>query len=227
MSWNPWGYVRGPFAQFVDSPYYFESELCGGAVTVTFSKYLSWQAMHFLQRSTNFSKTHCRPLFEISCLGAPFSLLEKPRNRMGRDLNWILCSLWKKWIGGTPLEHPPYSSDLAPMQFLNFSNHKKGALRQEISKWSTVCSAFSRSGRSVVRSASLAKRGNSKKWPSPHLHSVLTRSNKVSPRTFQMTLVYKSLAHRLSAILLVNVYSSFWNQEFFVFIFSADGKLSM
>jgi hypothetical protein len=24
---------------------------------------------------------------EISCLGAPFSWLEKPRNRMGRDLN--------------------------------------------------------------------------------------------------------------------------------------------
>jgi hypothetical protein len=25
--------------------------------------------------------------FEISCLGAPFSRLETPRNRMGRDLN--------------------------------------------------------------------------------------------------------------------------------------------
>jgi hypothetical protein len=25
--------------------------------------------------------------FEISCLGAPFSWLEKPRNRMGRDLD--------------------------------------------------------------------------------------------------------------------------------------------
>jgi hypothetical protein len=47
--------------------------------------------------------------FEISCLGAPFSWLEKPRNRMGRDLNWILCSPWKKWIGETPLQHPSYS----------------------------------------------------------------------------------------------------------------------
>jgi hypothetical protein len=28
-----------------------------GAVTVSFSKYLPWQAMHFLQRSTDFSKT--------------------------------------------------------------------------------------------------------------------------------------------------------------------------
>jgi hypothetical protein len=40
--------------------------------------------------------------FEISCLGAPFLWLEKPRNRMGRDLDCILFSAWKKWIGGTP-----------------------------------------------------------------------------------------------------------------------------
>jgi hypothetical protein len=49
-----------------------------------------------------------------------------------------------------------------PMRFLFFSNHEKGAPRQEISKWSTVCSTFSRSGCSVVRSASLAKGGTSK-----------------------------------------------------------------
>jgi hypothetical protein len=53
--------ILGPFEKFVDSPYYSESELCGGAVTVSFSKYLPWQAMHFLQRSTHFSKTCCRP----------------------------------------------------------------------------------------------------------------------------------------------------------------------
>jgi hypothetical protein len=62
--------------------------------------------------------------FEISCLGAPFSWLEKPRSRMGRDLNWILCSAWKKWIGGTPLEHPPYSLDLAPCDFWAFPTMK-------------------------------------------------------------------------------------------------------
>jgi hypothetical protein len=63
--------------------------------------------------------------FEISCLVAPFSLLEKHRNRMGRDLNWILCSVWKKWIGGTPLEHPSYSSDLVPCDFWAFPTMKK------------------------------------------------------------------------------------------------------
>jgi hypothetical protein len=41
-------HVRGPVAKFVDSPYYSESELRGGAVTVSFSKYLPWQVIHFL-----------------------------------------------------------------------------------------------------------------------------------------------------------------------------------
>jgi hypothetical protein len=63
--------------------------------------------------------------FEISCLGDPFAGLEKPRNRMGRDLNWILCSAWKKWIGGTPLEHPPYSPDLATCDFWAFPTMKR------------------------------------------------------------------------------------------------------
>jgi hypothetical protein len=45
--------IRGPFEKFGDSPYYFELELCGGAVTVSFSKYLPWQAMCWT--STHFS----------------------------------------------------------------------------------------------------------------------------------------------------------------------------
>jgi hypothetical protein len=75
-----------------------------------------------------------------------------------------------------------------PMRFMGFSNHKKRAQRQ-ISKWSTVCITFSRSGWSFLRSASLSKGGTSKKRPSPHLHKVPTRSNKVSPRTLQTALV--------------------------------------
>jgi hypothetical protein len=34
---------------------------CEGTLTVSFSMYLPWQAIHFLQRSTPFSKTCCRP----------------------------------------------------------------------------------------------------------------------------------------------------------------------
>jgi hypothetical protein len=66
-------HIRGPCAKFVDSPYYSESGLCGGAVTVFFSKYLPSQAMHFLQRSTNLMKnvpqTVCRKLQEDSGTG--------------------------------------------------------------------------------------------------------------------------------------------------------------
>jgi hypothetical protein len=36
--------------------------------------------------------------FEISCFRAPFSWLQKPRNSMWWDVNWILCSAWKMWI---------------------------------------------------------------------------------------------------------------------------------
>jgi len=35
-------HLREAFEKFVDSPYYSESELCGGVVTVSFSKYLLW-----------------------------------------------------------------------------------------------------------------------------------------------------------------------------------------
>jgi hypothetical protein len=63
--------------------------------------------------------------FEISCLGAPFSWLEEPSNLMGRDLAWIMCSAWKKWIAGTPLEHPPYSPDLAPCVLWAFPTMKR------------------------------------------------------------------------------------------------------
>jgi hypothetical protein len=49
---------------------------------------------------------------------------------------------------------------------------------------------FSRSGWSVVRSASFVKGGTSKKRPLPHLHKATNQSNKVSSRTFQTSLVY-------------------------------------
>jgi hypothetical protein len=79
-----------------------------------------------------------------------------------------------------------------PMLFLGFSNHEARKPPVPLSSWSlrqTACSTFSRSGWSVVRSASLAKGGTSKKNPSPRLHNVPTRSNKVNPWTFQMALV--------------------------------------
>jgi hypothetical protein len=79
--------------------------------------------------------------FEISCLRAPFSRLEKPRNLMGRDLNWILCSAWKKWLSGTPLEHLPYSPDLAPCDFWAFPTMKRELWGKKFwsDQWSAAC----------------------------------------------------------------------------------------
>jgi len=63
------------------------------------------------------------------------------------------------------------------------------------SSWTPLITlfTFSRSRWSVIGSISLAKRGTSKKRPSPYLHKVPTRSNKVSPRIFQTALVQLSL----------------------------------
>jgi hypothetical protein len=62
--------TRGPFENFVDSPYCSETELCGGAVTVSFSKY----TLHPLLENVLQTVDH----FEISYLGAPSSWLENP-----------------------------------------------------------------------------------------------------------------------------------------------------
>jgi hypothetical protein len=81
-----------------------------------------------LQRSTHFSKTCCRPLIAWKFLASelPFHGWKSPEvTWAGRGLNRIPCSAWKKWIGGTPLEHPPYSPDLAPWDFWNFPTIKR------------------------------------------------------------------------------------------------------
>jgi hypothetical protein len=120
--------------------------------------------------------------FYTSCLGAPFLWLEKPRNSMRRDLDCMADVLMGFHRSTFSKPNAEFNSNLAPCDFWAFPTMKGGAPRQEISKRSTVCSTFSRSGWSVVRSASLAKGGTSKKKrPSPHLHKVPTRSNKMSP----------------------------------------------
>jgi hypothetical protein len=150
-------------------------------VTVSFSKYLPWQAMHFLQRSTHFSKTRCRPLITLKFLAweLPFRCWKIPEIAWGEiweaDVLMGVSSI--HFFQG---EHRIQFRS-RPLRFLGYSKHEMGAPRQEISKGSTVCSTFSRSGWSVVRSASLAKGGTSKKRPSPHIHKkVPTRSNRVS-----------------------------------------------
>jgi hypothetical protein len=72
------------------------------------------------------------------------------------------CAHRDRW---NPIRTSAIQSRSRPMRFLGFFNYEKGAPRSKLpvplSSWSlrqTICSTFSRSGWSVVRSASLAKR---------------------------------------------------------------------
>jgi hypothetical protein len=147
--------VQGQFAEFVDSPYYSELELCGGAVN-----YLPWQAIHFLQHLSTSQKctADCWSLQNFLSQSSLF-MIEKAQKLHGAryELNSVFSLEKVDWWN--PIRTSAIQSRSHPMWFLGFSNHEKGAPRQEISKWSTVCSMFLRSGRSVVRSASLAKGG--------------------------------------------------------------------
>jgi hypothetical protein len=173
------------------SPYYSESELCGG--TVSFSKFLPWQ------RCTSYNA----PPTSRKCVAERWSL----RNFLPRSFLFMVgkaqkshgerSGLYGGCFNGVPPIHffqAKYRIQFRsrPMRFMGSSNHGKGTPRQEISKWSTVCSTFSRSGWSVVRSALLGKGDTSKKRSSQHFHKVPTQSNKVSTWTSQMGIVNKS-----------------------------------
>jgi hypothetical protein len=81
-------HIQRLFAKFVDSPYYSKSEICGGAVTVSFKvPPLAGDALLTMLHPLLKNMLQTIDHFEISCLGGPFSWLEKPRNYMGRDLD--------------------------------------------------------------------------------------------------------------------------------------------
>jgi hypothetical protein len=62
--------------------------------------------------------------FEISCLGAPFSWLEKPRNRMGRDLNCVVDVLMGFHRSTFSKPNTEFNSDLAQCDFWTFAKMK-------------------------------------------------------------------------------------------------------
>jgi hypothetical protein len=135
-------------------------------------------------------QTVCRKLQEDSGAGdfdlaAPFLWLEKSRNRMGRRSGLY---------GGCSNGVPPISVSASFATFKSRNAEVQLSLQRHPKKdsFKTTVTPFSRSGWSVVRSASLTKAFTSKKRPSSHLHKFPTRSNKVSPRTLQTVLVYKN-----------------------------------
>jgi hypothetical protein len=119
--------IRGPFKKFVDSPYYSESEICGGAMTVSFFEVPPLVSdalliiLHPLLENVLQSVDH----FEISCLGAPFSWLEKPRNRMGRDLDCMADVLTRFHRSTFCKPNTKFNSDLAPCDFWAFPIMKR------------------------------------------------------------------------------------------------------
>jgi hypothetical protein len=156
-------WLRGPFANFVDSPYYSDSELYGGAVTVYFSKYLPWQATHVLQRSAYFSKKCCRPVITSKFLASELSFYVWKSPEIAWGEIWTVWRMfWWGSIDSLFRSRTRNSIQISPHAISGLSIHEKGAPKQEISKWWTVCSTFSRNGWSVVRCASLSKGGTPK-----------------------------------------------------------------
>jgi hypothetical protein len=140
----------------------------------------SWWT-HLITPSRNFVEVRWRSLFRSTSLGKQrTSYNVPPASRKRAADRWSVrnflprSSLFVVGLDGArselnsvfgqekvdrwnPIRTSAIQSRSCPMRFLGFSHHEKGAPRQEISKCSTVCSTFSRSGWSVVRSASLAK----------------------------------------------------------------------
>jgi hypothetical protein len=63
--------------------------------------------------------------FEISCLGASFSWLEKPKNRMGRGLNCMADVLMGFNRSIFSKGNTDFNSDLAPCDFWAFPTMKR------------------------------------------------------------------------------------------------------
>jgi hypothetical protein len=63
--------------------------------------------------------------FEISSLGAPFSWLEKPRNRMGRDLDCMADVLMGFHRSTFSKPNTEFNSDLAQCDFWAFPTMKR------------------------------------------------------------------------------------------------------
>jgi hypothetical protein len=109
---------------------------------------------------------------------------------VGRDLDCMAVVLMGFHRSTFSKPNTKFNSNLAPMRFLGFSNHEKGAPWQKFRSDQRSAARFREVGWSIVRSASFAKGGASKKRPSPHLYKVPTRSNKMSPRTLETAVVF-------------------------------------
>jgi hypothetical protein len=118
-------YLRRPFAKFVDSILLRVGTWwrCGDGLFFEVPPLASdalLTKLHPLLENVLQTVDH----FEISCLGAPFSWLEKPRNRMGaRSGLYGGCSNGVPPIHFSQAEHRIRFRS-CPMRFLGISNHE-------------------------------------------------------------------------------------------------------
>jgi hypothetical protein len=93
-----------------------------------FSKYLPWQATHFLQRFTHFSKTCCRPLITSKFLASelPSHGWKSPEIAGGRrDLGCMVDVLMGLHRSTFSKPNTEFNSDLAPCDFWAFPTMKR------------------------------------------------------------------------------------------------------
>jgi hypothetical protein len=112
----------------------------------------------------------------------------KKSNRERHELNSVFgLEKVDRW---NPIRTFAIQPKSRPMRFLGFSTMKREFLGKKFRTDQRSAARFREVGGALLRSALFAKGGTSKKRPSPHLHKVLTRSNKVNPRTLQTAVVY-------------------------------------
>jgi hypothetical protein len=96
-------------------------------MTVSFSKYFPWQEMHFLQRSTHFSKTCCIPLItsKFLALKLPFHGRKGPEIPWGDDLDCMADVLMEFHRSTFSKPNTEFNSYLAPCDFWTFPIMKR------------------------------------------------------------------------------------------------------
>jgi hypothetical protein len=160
--------IQGSFQKLMESPYYTKSELCGGAVMVSFrSTFLGkWCTAYNVPPTSR----KCAADWSLQNFLPQSSLFMVGKARKSHEAR---SGLYGGCSNGVPLIHSFQAEHRIqfrsyPMWFLGFSNHGTGALRQ-ISKLSMACCIISRNGWSFVRSPSLAMGDTLKNRPSLHL----------------------------------------------------------
>jgi hypothetical protein len=175
-------------SRFVDSPYYSESELCGGVVTFffrstsLFKRCTSYNAPP-TSRKRAIDRWSLRNFLPRSSL---FMVGKAQKSHGARSVLYGECSNGVPPIHFFQTEHRIQFRSRS-MRFLGLGSSEAknfeliNGLQHVFEKWVERCKKYvAYQGRYFEK----------KKTPSPHLHKVPTRSNKVSPRTLQTPLVF-------------------------------------